>query len=164
MTYLLRNSIIVDFDVARLIQFCRETTFLARFRTKFRRDRQDSLCEAFVWILFRFINLECDEVSIWCPLDFLMWNVVCVFFAMKVIDHKGFHHRIYDDVLRGVWCTCILANTSLLLGDVVFPYDEETDTAYDQIQICPFLFWEKGVCFFFFPSFTELTLTSEQVE
>ncbi|ESQ46267.1 hypothetical protein EUTSA_v10000326mg [Eutrema salsugineum] len=40
---------------------------------------------------------------------------------------------------------CFLANTSFLLGDAFYPHNEETDTTYDQIQICPFLFRETEI-------------------
>lgn len=81
----------------------------------------------FSWRLHKDFTWIFDLV-VWCEL-------LCVF-----------HHRFYDDVLWGVWCTCFLANTSFQMGDAVFPHDEETDTTHDQIQICPFLFWEKGMC------------------
>lgn len=62
----------------------------------------------------------------------------------QVLLHKGFLHSIFHDLLFHVWCTCLLAYTTLLLDCFVCPHNETPNCTHDQIQICTVQPWEAG--------------------
>lgn len=54
-----------------------------------------------------------------------------IVYIFKVCDHKGFTHIDSDDLFLDVRCSCVLANSTLLLGCVVRSNNETPNHAYD---------------------------------
>lgn len=91
------------------------------------------------------------------PLFHQIWTLVLCFqpqyphhiinihlLGFQVCNHKSFSYSFCDDFLLCIWCSCLLADTSLLLGCSFCPHDEAPDCAHDKIQICSLQRREAG--------------------
>ena len=65
-------------------------------------------------------------------------------FLFQVCHHKSLLHCFCHDLLLCIRCSCLLANTSLLLDCALCPDNEATDCTYDQVQVCPVQHWKAG--------------------
>ena len=70
-----------------------------------------------------------------------MFNKLILF---QVCHHESIFHCFHHDLLLCIRCSCLLANTSLLLDCALCPDNEATDCAYDQVQVCPVQLWKAG--------------------
>lgn len=95
---------------------------------------------SFSFYVLRFLITWKDFYACWlCVLKF-----PC-FLPLKVLHYKGILHCFCDDILQGIWCPCVLANTACLLADTLHSHHEATDNSHDQIQICSILIWKAGI-------------------
>ncbi|CAI0462054.1 unnamed protein product [Linum tenue] len=66
-------------------------------------------------------------------------------FKFWVRHHQGFYNCFHHDTVLCAGCARFLANTLDLLGSSLCSHYEETNSAYDQVQVCTFRLGKEEV-------------------
>ncbi|CAI0436121.1 unnamed protein product [Linum tenue] len=66
-------------------------------------------------------------------------------FKFWVLHNQGAWCGISYDILLGIRCSCVLADTRKLLDRPGFPYNEAPNHTDDQVQICSFHCWKAEI-------------------